>query len=138
MTVLEKRAASGVDGRNLGMYAAVAILAGAVGVGAALGISKVNEPDVLNPAQIEQIRGAELADHLQNQYIAEVNAAKSADLIEFYRAPFMARVARIQEQRAADMVEHYSKLHMGVLARINEQRAADMVEFHYGGGSADR
>lgn len=92
MTVLEKKVASGVDGTKLRQSAVVAILAAALGAGAVLGIRGATGSDALSPAQIEQIRSAELADHMQSQWIAEVDAAK--------------RVARIQEQRAADMAEY--------------------------------
>jgi hypothetical protein len=138
MTVLEKKAASGVDGRKLVQYTAVAVVAGAIGVAATLGVAAIADQAELNPAQIEQVRGGLLADHLENLYIAEVNATKSADLIAFYRGPFMARVAQINEQRAADMVEHYSNVHKGWLAQINEQRAADMVELRFGASSSGR
>lgn len=134
MAVLHQKAVSGVHGRNVGGYLVVAVVAVALGVAMALGFQAITAEEPFGPAEIEQAKGVALASHLQNQWIAEVNATKNADLVEFYRAPFLARVARIQEQRAADMVEHYSALHRGELARIIEQRARDMVEFRYGEG----
>lgn len=132
MTILNKEATGGVEGRNIFEYLAVALVAVVIGVSVALGFQAITDADEFGPAQIEQARYTALAEQLENQWIAEVNTARADELIEFYRAPFMARVARIQEQRAADMVEHYSNIHRGKLARINEQRAEDMVRFQYG------
>ncbi|HEX9762422.1 MAG TPA: hypothetical protein VGA97_04900 [Acidimicrobiia bacterium] len=114
MTVLQRETA-GVDGRQLAKFVATTILMGAIGVGVVLGLDRIVATDTLSPAQIEQARGSALAEHLENQWIAQVNVTKNADLIEFYRAPFMARVAKIQEQRAADMVEHFSKQYQGTV-----------------------
>lgn len=134
MTVLEKKAGSGVERANLGQHIVVAVVAGAIGIGAALGISSVvGGTEAFGPAQIEQARAVEFADYLENAYIARVNSAKNADLIQLYRGPFMARVGEIEAQRAADLVEHQANLHRGRLAAINAQRANDMVEFRYGG-----
>lgn len=134
MTVLDTKAASGVEGRNFGQYVAVALVAGAIGVGAALGFRAITDIEEFGPAQIEQARAEALVDHLENQWTAQVNATRSAELVEYYRAGFMAQVARIQEQRAADMVEHYSNQQQPQLEAINEQRALDMVRFRFGEG----
>lgn len=134
MAVLDERAFSGAQGRKFGEYVVVSVLAVALGVAAALGFQAITTEPSFGPAQIEQARAAELADHLQNRWIADVNAARNADLIEFYKAPFMERVARIQEQRAADLVEHHAAQYRGELAAIHDQRARDMVELRYGDG----
>lgn len=103
MTVWEKKATSGIEVRKVGQYLAVVALAGAIGVGGALGLSRLGESNALSPAEISEIRADEYVAHLENQWIAQVN------------------VARIQEQRAAAMVEYYSNLyHRGELARIDE------------------
>jgi hypothetical protein len=99
MTVLDRKATVGIDVKKAGQYLAVAALAGAIGVGGALGLSQLGESNALSPAEISQIRAEAYVAHLENQWIAQVNAVK------------------IQEQRAADMVEHYSNLYQGELAR---------------------
>ena len=102
MTVLDRKATSGVEVKKVGQYLAVAALAGAIGVGGALGLSTLDASTSLSPAEISQIRWDEYAAHLENQWIAQVNAT------------------RIQEQRAADMVEHYSNLYQVELGQIND------------------
>lgn len=105
MTVLEKKAASGVDGRKLAQFLGVGLVAAAIGVGAAFGIGSITESDALSPSQISDIRSSELADHLETRYLAGVTATRNADLAEYHRRTFMARVAEIHEQRAEDMAE---------------------------------
>ena len=134
MAVIHEKAVGGVQGRSVGGYLVVGVLAVVLGIGLALGFQAITTDEPFRPAEIEQARSEALVSYLQSQWIAEVNATKNADLVEFYRAPFMARVARIQEQRAADMVAHFSAAYRGELAAINEQRARDMVEFRYGEG----
>ena len=132
MTVLEKKAASGVDGSRLAQYVGVAIVAGAVGIAASLGITNLVATDSLSVAEIHQIRSEQFAEMAQNQWIAQVNATKGADLVEAYRGAFMARVAAIQSQRAQDLVEHHADSYRAQLALVNEQRAQDRVDFRYG------
>ena len=139
MTVLEKKAASGVEGKKLGRYLGVAVLAGAIGVAAAIGFTNAVEFDDLSPSQIAQIRAGDQVDYQYNQWLARVEATRSAEQIGRFEGAFMANVARIQTQRAADMVEHYTNQNSARAAGIAEQRAADMVEFKYGWGeSTDR
>lgn len=102
MTVLDRKATIGVEVKQVGQYLAVAVLAGAIGVGGALGLSRLGESNALSPAEISQIRAEGYVAHLESQWAAQV------------------RTTRIQEQRAADMVEHYSNLYQVELARINE------------------
>ncbi len=138
MTVLDKRAASGINPRKLGEYVAVALVAGAIGVGSVLGIAAIDGSDRFGPAEIEQAKAAVFVDHLENKWIAQVNATRAADLVESHRAPFMARVAEIQRQRAADMVDRYTNSHRASPAAVYEQRASDMVELQYGRAQSDR
>lgn len=102
MTVLDRKATGGIEVKRVGQYLAVVALAGAIGVGGALGLSRLGESNALSPAEISEIRADEYGAHLEKQWIAQVNATK------------------IQEQRAANMVEHYSNLYQGELARTNE------------------
>jgi hypothetical protein len=79
MTVLEKNAANGVDWQGLARYFTVAVLAVAVGAGAALGVHRVVRAERLGPAEIEQARGALLGELLRNQYTVEIVRTRAAE-----------------------------------------------------------
>ena len=133
MTVLDKKAASGISTNKVGRYVGVALVAGTLGVLGALGISNLSE-DALSPAQIEQTRAGAQVDYQYSQWLARVEATRNAEQIARYEGAFMANVAQIQEQRAADMVEHFTNQNNAQAATLAEQRGQDMVEFKYGSG----
>ena len=132
MTVLDKRVTSGLEGRKLGRYIAVALVAGAIGVTAAVGFTRVVDSEQFGPAEIAQVRGSELGEHLRSQWIAQVNATKNADLVSFYAGLHAAELRGISEQRSADMVDYYTGQNEARVREINEQRAQDMVELKWG------
>ncbi len=139
MTVLDKRAASGIEGKKVGRYIAVAVAAVAIGVTAAVGFTSLLESGDISPTEIAQVRGAEFGEHLENQWIAQVSATKNADLVNFYAGLHAAELHGISEQRSADMVDYFSNQNLARVRGINEQRAQDMVEFKWGwAGEAGR
>ena len=133
MTVLDKKAASGIESKGIGKYVGVALVAGTIGVVGALGFTNLTD-DSLSPAQIEQVRGDALADHQLSLWLGRIEAARQADQIARFEGPFMAQVARINQQRAEGMVEHFENQNKARAAAIAEQRGQDMVEFKYGWG----
>ncbi|HEX9761856.1 MAG TPA: hypothetical protein VGA97_02035 [Acidimicrobiia bacterium] len=138
MTVLEKKAATGVDTKTIGRYLGVAVVAVAIGVGVGLGADRLASGDEVNPASIATLRAAEYADYMQNQWIAQVNATKNADLVARFAGQHAAQMAQIQAQRAQDMADHLAGQFAARLNAINEQRAEDMSTFKYGWeGEAD-
>jgi hypothetical protein len=133
MTVLERKAASGISTNKVGRYVGVALVAGTLGVVGALGVSNLTE-GALSPAQIEQIRAGGQVDHQHGLWLARVEATRNAEQVARFEGPFMAKVAQIQEQRAADMAEHFANQNSARAAAIAEQRGQDMAEFKYGSG----
>ena len=134
MTVLQRKEASGVAKKSVGFgsYIVVGVVAAAIGVASVAGVQRLGGTDELTPPQIAQIRASEYSEFTQNQWIAQVNATRNADLVEFYEGKFFAGLAAINEQRARDMIDHYAGLHSAKLAQINEQRAKDMVTYKWG------
>lgn len=134
MTVLQKKATGGIEKRSVGFgsYIVVGLLALAIGVGAATGFNRIVDGGGLSPSQISQVRAGEYADFAENQWIAQVNATRNADLVEFYTGLHAAQLAEIQSQRATDLVGQQASLHQATVAGINEQRAQDMAD-HYSG-----
>jgi hypothetical protein len=134
MAVLQEQVAGGLTGRINLKYIGVAALALAIGVGATFGVRELatSEP---SSAQIASMRWDEYAEMSQHQWIAQVNATRGQDLVDFYRNAFYARAADIQAQRATGYVEHLTNQHWAQVRAANDQRAQDMVDFRYGSGS---
>lgn len=113
MTVKEKtKPTQQTTPTSLGQWLMVGAILAAVALLAIRAVDLMGDEEVAPAVPATEV-GTEWT--LENQWIAQVKVTKNADLIEFYRAPFMASVAKIQEQRAADMVEHFSKQYQGTV-----------------------
>ncbi len=134
MTVLEKRAADGVDTDSAEVaatptvsrrsafraYLLAGLAAAVIGVGAVVGANGLGlmETDKLSPGSIVEIRAQQLAEDLEGRH--------------------WAQLAKVYEQRAEDMVQWHVRQHQARMDWINEQRAQNMVTFKRGWqGGAD-
>ena len=123
MTVLEKKAARGVDVRGFASYLAVGVLSVAIGVGVGLGIGVVSEQAFSTPAQQAMVqRAASVGTHLDSIWqtgLAQQKAIKDAALLETRIHTGLAQQQAIQrsgaprramEMRGAAMDEHLDAL----------------------------
>ncbi|MCI0424637.1 MAG: hypothetical protein L0Z49_06655 [Actinobacteria bacterium] len=131
MTVLEKKATR-VDVPQLARYVGVALLAGALGVGIAVGGQSLVGNDSPTPASIAATRAGLYAEHMQNTWIAQVNATRSADMVARFAGQYGAHLAALQSQRAAEFAASQAGQFAARVSAINEQRAEDMATFKYG------
>jgi hypothetical protein len=123
MTVLEQKAARGVDVRGFASYVAVGALSVAIGVGVGLGIGQVSEHAFSTPAQQAMVeRGAAVGAHLDSIWetgLAQQQAIDEAALLETRIRTGLAQQQAMQsaraprdamEMRGAAMADHVDTL----------------------------
>lgn len=123
MTVLEKKAASGVDVRAFASYVAVGALSVAIGIAVGLGLGGVAENQFGSPAQQALAeRGAAVGEHLDSIWqtgLAQQQAIEDAALLDSrihtgrvqQQAIQSAQVPRgAMEMRGAAMADHVDTL----------------------------
>lgn len=131
MTVLEKKAARGVDVKGFASYLAVGVLSVAIGVGVGLSVGDVAEQAYDTPAQLAMSeRGAAVGTNLDAIWrtgLAQQQAIEEAALLEtriktglVQKAAIASAQAprRAMEIRGAAMADHLESLtHTGAVAR---------------------
>jgi hypothetical protein len=131
MTVLDKKAAHGVDFGGFASYIAVGAISVAIGVGVGLGIGEVAERSYDTPAQQAMVeRGAAVGAHLDAIWqtgLVQQKAIESAALLETRINSGLVQKQAIQsvrapreamEMRGAAMADHIDSLiQTGAVAR---------------------
>ncbi|MGB8362665.1 MAG: hypothetical protein WCE80_14800 [Acidimicrobiia bacterium] len=120
MTVLQKRAASGIETKGLRVYVVAGIVAVAVGVGSAWGYTQVTE-SAMEPSVVD-VRAAAIGEHLEGVWqsgLAQKKAVVAAHLLQGRVEAGLAQQAAIisanaakeaMEMRGAAMADHLDGL----------------------------
>lgn len=126
MTVLEKKAASGLDVRGLITYVVVGVISVAIGVGVGLGIGKVSAETFSTETQQAMVeRGAAVGAHLDSIWqtgLVQKEAIEEAGLLESRIHTGMVQLQAIQSadapKRAMEMRGAETAAHLETLMRV--------------------